>query len=61
MKDKKWGVGVLCTLAILVFLGGCAKQKKKPAPTENPNKSVEYEKGADFRRIGGNYGLQRNL
>ncbi len=51
MKDKKWGVGVLCTLAILVFLGGCAKQKKKPAPTENPNKSVEYEKGADFTGV----------
>lgn len=51
MKDKKWGMGVLCTLVILVFFCGCSQGKKKPAATENPNSSVTYEKGADFTGV----------
>lgn len=51
MKDKKWSRGVLCTLVILVFLCGCSQGKKKPVATENPNRSVTYEKGADFTGV----------
>ena len=51
MKDKKWGMGVLCTLVILVFLSGCTQSKKKPVVTEKPNQSVTYEKGADFTGV----------
>lgn len=51
MKEKKYGIGVLCILAAMVLLGGCSTGRKKPAATEAPNDSVTYEKGADFTGV----------
>lgn len=48
MKDKKSGLQILLTLAVLLILAGCSANRKKPSSTENPNESVTYEKGADF-------------
>lgn len=51
MKDKKLGLQILLTLAVLMLLAGCSANRKKPSATKNPNESVTYEKGADFTGV----------
>ena len=51
MKEKRYGIGIFCALAVLVLLCGCSSGRKKPSVTETPNSSVTYEKGADFTGV----------
>lgn len=41
----------ICTVFILLCMGGCGKSVKKPTVTEQPNSQVTYVKGPDFMGV----------
>lgn len=48
MKNICMAAQWICVLAAVLCLSACGAAHKKPSPTEEPNSSVTYIKGADF-------------